>query len=105
MMELVFFFGIGAVILLLVVLVAQDRAVSHSEGRHLAEVQDALATFELEIPSQALAKRIFALEDWDFISRRAPLAIRRRFVKERKAVAFSWLRDTKIGRASCRERV
>ena len=95
MMELLFFLGIGAVILLLVVLVAEDRVVSHSEGGHLAEVQDALATFELQIPSQALAKRIFAFEDWDFISRRAPLAVRRRFVQERKAVAFAWLRDTR----------
>ena len=96
MMELFFFLGIGTAILLLLALLAQDRVVSHSEGGHLAEMRDALETFELQIPSQALAKRIFAVEDWDFISRRAPLPVRRRFIEERKAIAFSWLRDTRI---------
>ena len=95
MIELFFFVGMGIGILILLVLVAQDRVVSHGDGGHRAEWQDALATVELGFPSQALAKRIFALEDWEFISRRAPLAVRRVFVKERKAVSFAWLRDTK----------
>ena len=95
MMELVFFVGIGTAILLLLLLVARDSGVPHGDGGHRAEWQDALATVELGFPSQALAKRIFALEDWEFVSRRAPLSVRRRFVQERKAVAFAWLRDTK----------
>ena len=91
MIGLVFFLGIG--ILILLVVVAQDRVASLREGGHLAELHDALAAFELRIPSQALAKRIFALEDWDFVSKEAPISVRHRFVRERKAIAFSWLRD------------
>lgn len=95
MMELAFFLGIGIAVLILLVLLVQNRVATHSEGVRSGELQDTLATLELDMPSPTLAKRIFALDDWDFVSRRAPPAVQRLFTKERKALAFVWLRNTR----------
>lgn len=95
MIEFVFFLSIGIAILVLLVLLVQDRAPSRRDGVPLAELQDTLATLELKMPSPTLAKRIFALEDWDFVSRRTSPAVQRLFSEERKTLALSWLRNTR----------
>jgi hypothetical protein len=54
----------------------------------------------LELPSHALGERIFASQDWDFISANASREIQRTFLHERKSLAMSWLRQTRtnVGR-------
>src|SRR5262245_38057612 len=95
MTELIFFFGMGVAVLLVLTIWVSSRVPHHHERMPFRELQDTLAPFALEIPSSALAKRIFALEDWEFVTRRAPPAVRRLFAKERKALAFSWLRSVR----------
>jgi len=95
MMELVFFLGIGIAILILLVLLVQDRVPPDSGGVRLEELPDARVTFEWEVPSVAVAERIFALDDWAFVSGQASRSVQRLFVKERKAIAIGWLRNTR----------
>lgn len=55
----------------------------------------ALTVLQLAVPPRALAERIFALEDWDFISNQTPRQVQRLFLTERRQVALAWLRETR----------
>jgi len=44
-------------------------------------------------PLRALAERIFAARDWEFVSAQTEPAIQRTFLQERRNVALSWLRQ------------
>jgi hypothetical protein len=47
-------------------------------------------------PHRDLGERIFSPQDWDFVSRETPLEIQRMFQRERKVLAISWLRHTRM---------
>ncbi len=85
--------GLNAVALLLSWL--QRKAGLPASSRDMSEAQDALRTAQVELPPRALGERIFASPDWDFISIQSPMRIQRMFLQERKAVALSWLRQTR----------
>jgi hypothetical protein len=44
-------------------------------------------------PARALTDRIFAEQDWEFVSRRTPVEIQGAFLRERRNLALSWLRQ------------
>lgn len=64
-------------------------------SRGSSGAREALTGFELELPPRALVERIFATQDWDFISRQSPPQIQRAFLEERRGIALSWLRETR----------
>ncbi len=43
-----------------------------------------------------LGERIFAPQDWDFVSRETPLETQRMFQRERTVLAIAWLRRTRL---------
>jgi len=49
-----------------------------------------------DLPSRALTERIFAPEDREFVARQAPKRARQQFLRERKALALWWLRETRL---------
>ena len=85
--------GLNLVALLLIWL--QRKAGLPASRRDMSEAQEALRIAQVELPPRALGERIFATPDWEFISIQSPLRIQRMFLQERKAVALSWLRQTR----------
>ena len=85
-----------AFLLLAVLFVWALRTRGSATGRKaFSGAQEALNGFELELPPRVLVERIFATEDLDFISRQTPPQIQRMFLRERRAIALSWLRETR----------
>lgn len=58
--------------------------------------EGALAALLWELPSPAMTERIFALEDREFVARQVPKLAQQQFLRERKALALSWLRETRL---------
>ena len=96
MSDLLIFVAIGLAFLVLLLLWVQRSAEAVADRREFGEAQEALTTLHLELPARALADRIFAAQDWDFVSSQAPPRIQRIFLQERRAVALSWLRETRV---------
>jgi len=93
MSSLVYFLGIGLMLLILLILWIQLAA--SSRGGKLSEADRDLTALQLELPPRTLVERIFAPEDWEFVSRQTPLRVQRIFLEERRAIALSWLRQTR----------
>jgi hypothetical protein len=95
MSEFLFFLavGIGSVALLLIWLMRTVFPRVDKTGLHKAQV--ILTTVEVELPPRALGERIFSEEDWNFISNCTAPGIQRIFLEERKALALSWLKQTR----------
>jgi len=94
MTYLVFFLTIGLLLFILLVLWLRRGSTLARGGEPSGAVQD-LNELELELPPQTLVERLFALQDWEYVSRQAPPQIRRLFLRERRSIALSWLRDTR----------
>ena len=99
MSELFLFLAIGIGFLFLLLIWLLRSAVPPVDKTGLYEAQAVLTTVQVELPPRALGERIFSQQDWDFISTHASPGIQRIFLQERKALAYSWLRQTrnKIG--------
>lgn len=99
MTYLVSFLTIGLLLLIVLILWIR-RATVPSRGGDLAEGSQDLTALQLELPPRTLVERIFAPEDWEFVSRQTPPQIQRMFLQERRAIALSWLRLTRRQAAS-----
>ena len=95
MNQLLLFLPIAILFLALLLFWAFRTTRSPVGSSALSEAREALADLELELPPRALAERIFATQDWDFVSRQTPVEIQRTFLQERRAVGLSWLRQTR----------
>src|ERR1019366_970114 len=95
MSELLFFLAIGLGFLLMLLLWVRRSAGAGVDRAGFSEVQELLTMVQLELPPRAWGERIFASQDWDFISTSTPPGIQRIFLQERKALALSWLRQTR----------
>ncbi len=85
-----------AFLLLAVLFVWALRTRGSATGsKAFSGTQEALTDLELELPPRVLVERIFATQDWDFISRQTSPAIQRMFLQERRAIALAWLRQTR----------
>jgi len=72
------------------------RSSDHSITRvEFSEAESALTSLQWQILPSGSVGRIFALEDFDFISSQTTRDIQRLFQQERKALAISWLRHTR----------
>ena len=96
MSELVIFLAIGLALLGLLLLWVQRSAEATASRREFSEAREALTALQLEPPPGALVERIFALQDWDFVSSLALPRLQRVFLQERRAIALSWLRQTRL---------
>lgn len=91
-MSQLFTFLIIGVLFVLVLLVWALR--TKGSGASLRETAE--GSNSLELPSsRALAERIFAAQDWEFVSSQAQPEIQRTFLQERGNLALSWLRQTR----------
>jgi hypothetical protein len=95
MNEMFLFLAIGLGFLILLLRWVWQSPGIPAEGPRPSEEQVLLTTIQLELPPRALGARIFALQDWDFISASTPPEIQRIFLGERKALALSWLAETR----------
>ncbi len=95
MSDLIFFLALGMAFLVLLLLWLQRVRESSVSQSKLAETEETLKAIQLEpLPRESLEK-IFALQDWEFVSNQAPLHIQRAFLRRRKTVALLWLRQTR----------
>ncbi|MFQ5778143.1 MAG: hypothetical protein ACE5IP_09055 [Terriglobia bacterium] len=95
MSELLFFLALGLALLVLLLLWASRRARAVASREEVAGVQEALAALQLAGPPRTLEERIFACQDWDFVTNHTPRTIQRDFLNERRKLALSWLRETR----------
>lgn len=94
MTELIISLAAGLALLILLLVWAQRSAIAAGK-KELSEAQETLTDLQLEPPPRALRDRIFDWQDWQYVSRRAPLGVQQLFLQERKAVALLWLRQTR----------
>ena len=90
------FLAIG---LLLIILLIFLLIRSKGSGRSLsqsAEDQETLTDFQLEPFPQELVERIFGSQDWDYVRVYESERIQCLFREERKKLAISWLRGTRV---------
>ncbi|MGH9572306.1 MAG: hypothetical protein ACRD40_02085 [Candidatus Acidiferrales bacterium] len=90
MLQLLFFLGVGALLFLLLALLAR-RGKAEGGARALIGARQALYTLWSELLPQDLVARIFAREDLEFVlSLRSP-AVQSTFFQQRKRVALLWV--------------
>jgi len=99
MSPLIIFLAIGMLFAVVLLVWALRMKSSGAGQREIAE-----GSTILELPSpRALAERIFAAQDWEFISSQTEPEIQRAFLQERKNVALCWLCQTRKGAAQLME--
>jgi len=100
MSELIFYLGFGLASVVVLLLWAQRNGRVALSKRESSLAEEALTTFQLGLPARALAERIFAGEDWDFVASQARPEAQQAFLQERKRMALAWLRQTRqqVGR-------
>jgi hypothetical protein len=97
MTEAFFFLSVGLAFLGVLVFWAQRRQEPTAGGRSISKTQEILIAVQSGLPSRAVGERIFALQDWEFVLSQAAPPIRQRFLRERKAMALSWLWQIREG--------
>jgi len=95
---LLFFSLIGAGLLLLLALVAGKRSAGvEGTARALVDARHALRTLQGELLPPGLVERIFAKQDFNFVTSATPQDVQALFLRERKKVAICWVRQVHAG--------
>jgi hypothetical protein len=94
---LLFFSLIGAGLLLLVALVAKRSAGVEGTARALVDARQALRTLQAELLPPGLVERIFAKQDFNFVTSATPRDVQALFMRERRRVAICWARQVHAG--------
>lgn len=97
MIALVFFSLIGAGLLLLLVVVVRRSGRAEGSGQALVDARQALQALQDELLPHDLVERIFAKQDFDFVTSSTALPVQALFVRERKTVAISWAQQVHAG--------
>jgi hypothetical protein len=97
MVEAFFFLGIGLALLVTLALWVQRSGAPVLEPQTVSHVQELLTAVHLDLPPRNVGERIFARSDWQFVVSQTAPSIQRRFLNDRKAVALSWLAETRMG--------
>lgn len=90
MLQLLFFLGVGALLFVLLGLLAR-RGRAEGGARALIGARQALYTLRSELLPQDLVSRIFAREDLEFVLSLQSPAVQSTFFKQRKRVALLWV--------------
>lgn len=96
MIQLVLFLALGAGFLFLLYRFAQ-KGSSRPEGRAeaLIEARQALNSLQTGLLPADLVQRMFARNDLEFVISACPEETRRLFLRERKRLALSWVRQVR----------
>lgn len=92
---LVLFLGVAFALLVLLLLWLRQSSTG-TTGQDFAAVREGLAALNMEGPPRDLVERIFAQEDLDYVHRRTPADVLPLFLSERRKLALSWLRSTRL---------
>ncbi len=85
----------GVLLIALLILWARSGRSPATDTQRLSAAIDALSALRLELLPPTFIERVFSPEDCEFISTHAPLPVQRLFYKERRAIALTWLRQTR----------
>ncbi len=92
MSHLLEFLLIGMLFIVLLLLWALR---ARSAGERRGADSELLLIEGVRRPPRELVDRIFAARDWEFVSKEAGADTRKVFLRERKRIALSWLRQTR----------
>jgi hypothetical protein len=97
MIQVLIFLGPAAVLVLLLLLLWRQSGTEGNivKAEDSEEAQGGAAMVPPELPPPMLLERVFAAQDFEFVSTHAPREAQRVFVRERRAMALSWLRETR----------
>jgi len=94
MNQLLIFLPIALLLLAILLVWALRTRGPAADNKTSPDAREALTSLEqLELPSQAVVERVFATQDWDYISSQTSPRIQRMFLRERRTIALSWLRQ------------
>ena len=96
MSELIIFLVVGLALVVVLLICVRRGVETAASRREFPEARKALLALQLELPPRDLMDRIFASQDWDFVLSLSLPRIQRIFLRERKTVALSWLRHTRM---------
>ena len=92
MIELVAFFAVGVIFLVLLYALARRGDVRAEGGAEaLLQARQALHSLQNGLLPSGLVERIFARDDLDFVSSTCSREIRQVFLRERKKLALRWV--------------
>jgi hypothetical protein len=94
---LIFFVLIGAALLVLLVVVARRSGRAEGSAQTLVDAKQALRALQSDLLPPGLVERIFATQDFDFVTSSTPLQVQRLFMRERKKVAVCWAQQVHAG--------
>lgn len=91
MSQLLPYFGVAFVLLVVSALWARQLLLTRKSRIEVIAPRKHQATGGRTASDGDLSQRIFGAEDWDFVSRSMPAEIQQMFLRERAALAISWL--------------
>ncbi len=94
MIELIFFIVLAAILLSVLLIWVSARPAAPWKNLTGIQLVELIESFNLSLPSVLMAARIFAREDWHFVCETDRKGLRELFVRERSALALSWIRAT-----------
>ncbi len=95
MNETLIFLAVGLGSLGALALWARRAAAPELPAEAAEKAQEVFESVQLDLPSRALAERIFDLQDCHFAKRNLARLDQRQFMRERQAIALAWLSQTR----------
>lgn len=97
MIALIFYFGVGiGLFVLLYVLARRDGMPAQGSAHQFVEAAGALHTLQYGLLPGDLVGRIFDRPDLEYVTTKTSPEIRRLFLTERKRIALSWVRRLRL---------
>ena len=96
MSQLLPYLGLGSILLAILALWASQSFATRKNGAELLMPPERRSRVFSAGPHRDLGERIFARQDWDFVSCETPSEIQRIFQRERTVLAIAWLRRTRL---------
>jgi hypothetical protein len=94
---LIFFVLIGAALLFFLLLLARRTARAEGSAQAFVDAKQALQELQGELLPAGLVERIFARQDFDFVTSSTPREVQALFLQERKKVAVCWAQQVHAG--------
>ena len=95
MSQLLPYFGVGLLLLVVLILWARQSLTTRKGSVELSMPCERPSRVGSPTPRRDLGERIFDPQDWDFVRRETTSEIQRMFQQERAVLAISWLRRTR----------
>ena len=97
MITLIFFLLIGAALLFSLYLLVRRAARAEGSAQTLVEARQALQVLQVELLPPGLVERIFARQDFEYISSSTPPHVQKLFMQERTKAAVCWAQQVHAG--------